>query len=387
MIHKPNGIVLVTGPTGSGKTTTLYSALNELNEITDKIITTEDPVEYEIDGICQVPINSEIGVTFAAVPAEHLAAGPGQDPGRRDPRPGDGTDRRAGVADGAHGVQHAAHQRRAQQHHPAPRHGCGAVLDHGHGEGILAQRLVRKICEDCRTEFQPSQEMLMEINLRPEDAEGKKFYYGRGCQRCNNTGHRGRCGIFELVVMNDELRDLISGGVSTDELRRACRDMGMVTLREAGLKALFDGVTTIEEVARETVLEDESWSEGRKGNGRRNHEERRSKRLARARGQLLEADFVLRSGMSGSVRELLGSGRESAAAASMNFGFAASDSMRISCLDFVMSDLDSDLNWGGWRWRRSSSRRWTLPGRRSRTRSRPRMKKKPSRRSSRWATS
>ncbi len=96
LIHKPNGIMLVTGPTGSGKTTTLYSALNELNDITDKIITTEDPVEYDIDGIVQVPINADIGITFAAVPAVDPAAGPRQDPGRRDPRPGDGRDRRAG---------------------------------------------------------------------------------------------------------------------------------------------------------------------------------------------------------------------------------------------------------------------------------------------------
>ncbi len=123
-------------------------------------------------------------------------------------------------------------------------------------KGILAQRLVRKICEDCRTEFEPSPDMLMELNLRPADVKGKKFYYGRGCERCNNTGHRGRCGIFELVVMNDELRDMISSGASTDQLRTACWGQGMTTLREAGLKALFSGVTTIEEVVRETVLED-----------------------------------------------------------------------------------------------------------------------------------
>ena len=123
VIDKPNGIVLVTGPTGSGKTTTLYSALNELNDIDDKLITTEDPVEYDIDGIIQVPINPEIGMTFAAVPAGHPAAGPRQDPGRRDPRPGDGRDRRAGVADRPPGVQHAAHQRRPEHDHPAARHG------------------------------------------------------------------------------------------------------------------------------------------------------------------------------------------------------------------------------------------------------------------------
>ncbi len=124
-------------------------------------------------------------------------------------------------------------------------------------EGILAQRLVRKICEDCRSEFEPSQEILMELNLRAADCAGKKFYYGKGCDRCNNTGHRGRTGIHELVVVNDELRDLISAGTSTDQLRNACRKQGMVTLREAGLRAIFNGVTTIDEVVHETVLEDE----------------------------------------------------------------------------------------------------------------------------------
>ena len=133
LIHKPNGIVLVTGPTGSGKTTTLYSALNELNEITDKIITTEDPVEYDIDGIIQCPINPEIDLTFASGPAVDPAAGPGHHPGRRDPRPGDGPDRHAGVAHRPHRVQHAAHQRRPEHDHPPARHGRGAVPDHGHG--------------------------------------------------------------------------------------------------------------------------------------------------------------------------------------------------------------------------------------------------------------
>ena len=124
-------------------------------------------------------------------------------------------------------------------------------------ESILAQRLVRKICEDCRTEFEPSVEMLMELNLRSDDVRGKKFYYGKGCDRCNNTGHRGRTGIHELILMNDELRDMISAGASTDQLRNACRKQGMTTLRESGLRAIFNGVTTIDEVVRETVLEDE----------------------------------------------------------------------------------------------------------------------------------
>ena len=125
-------------------------------------------------------------------------------------------------------------------------------------EGILAQRLVREICEDCRTEFEPSAEMLMELNLRPADVTGKKFFYGRGCDRCNNTGHRGRMGIFELILVNDELRDMVSAGASTDQLRISCRKQGMTTLRESGLRAIFDGRTTIEEVVRETVLEEDS---------------------------------------------------------------------------------------------------------------------------------
>jgi type IV pilus assembly protein PilB len=124
-------------------------------------------------------------------------------------------------------------------------------------EAVLAQRLVRRICEDCRTPFDPSAEMLMELNMRPADVVGKQFFYGRGCDRCNNTGHRGRMGLFELVIITDEMRDLISKGVSTDELRKASHRMGMTTLRESGLRALYKGQTTIDEVVRETVLEDE----------------------------------------------------------------------------------------------------------------------------------
>jgi type IV pilus assembly protein PilB len=124
-------------------------------------------------------------------------------------------------------------------------------------EGVLAQRLVRKICEDCRTQFEPSREMLMELNLRPEDVKDKPFYYGKGCDRCNNTGHRGRSGIFELILVDDDVRDLISEGVSTDELRIACKRKGMTTLRESGLRAIHKGLTTIEEVVRETVFDEE----------------------------------------------------------------------------------------------------------------------------------
>jgi type IV pilus assembly protein PilB len=257
LIHKPNGIVLVTGPTGAGKTTTLYSALNELNEITDKIITTEDPVEYDIDGIIQCPINHDIGLTFALALRSIL---------RQDPDiilVGEIRDlETAQIAVQAsltgHMVFSTLHTNDAPSSITRLRDmGLEPYLITATLEGILAQRLVRKVCEDCRTEFEPSPEMLMELNLRPHDVANKKFFYGRGCDRCNNTGHKGRMGIFELVLVNDEVRDLISQGASTDQLRSACRKQGMQTLRESGLRAIFEGRTTIEEIVRETVMEDE----------------------------------------------------------------------------------------------------------------------------------
>jgi type IV pilus assembly protein PilB len=257
LISKPNGIILVTGPTGAGKTTTLYSALNELNVITDKLITTEDPVEYEIDGIIQVPINHDIGVTFANA----LRAILRQDPDKilvgeiRDLET-------ATIAVQAsltgHTVFSTLHTNDAPSTITRLRDmGLEPFLITATLEGVLAQRLVRKICEDCRTEFDPSPEMLMELNLTPEYARGKKFFYGKGCDRCNNTGHKGRMGIYELVLVNDDIRDLISQGVSTEELRQACRRMGMTTLRESGLRAIHLGLTTIDEVVRETVLDEE----------------------------------------------------------------------------------------------------------------------------------
>jgi type IV pilus assembly protein PilB len=257
IIAKPNGIILVTGPTGAGKTTTLYSALNELNVITDKIITTEDPVEYDIDGIVQCAINHEIGLTFASALRSILR----QDPDKilvGEIRDLETAEIAVQASLTGHIVFSTLHTNDAPSSITRMRDmGLEPFLITATLEGVMAQRLVRKICEDCRTEFEPSAEMLMELNLKPEDVKGKKFFYGRGCDRCNNTGHRGRMGIFELVIMNDDLRDMITNGASTDELRNACRRMGMTTLRESGLRALFKGQTTIEEIVRETVLEDE----------------------------------------------------------------------------------------------------------------------------------
>jgi type IV pilus assembly protein PilB len=258
VIRKPNGIILVTGPTGSGKTTTLYSALNELNEITEKIITTEDPVEYDIDGIVQVPINSEIGVTFANC----LRAILRQDPDKilvGEIRDLETAQIAVQASLTGHIVFSTLHTNDAPSSITRLRDmGLETFLITATVEAILAQRLVRKICEDCRTEFEPSPEVLMELNLKKDEIEGKKFYYGKGCDRCNNTGHRGRMGIFELVIMNDEIRDAISSGASTDQLYTMCRKQGMSTLRESGLRAIFNGATTLDEVVRETIVEEES---------------------------------------------------------------------------------------------------------------------------------
>jgi type IV pilus assembly protein PilB len=257
LIVKPNGIILVTGPTGAGKTTTLYSALSELNVISDKIITTEDPVEYEIDGIVQCPINHEIGLTFAAALRSILR----QDPDKilvGEIRDLETAQIAVQASLTGHIVFSTLHTNDAPSAITRLRDmGLEPYLITATVEGILAQRLVRKICDDCRTEFEPSAEMLMELNLTPEMVKGKKFYYGRGCDRCNNTGHRGRMGIYELVVVNDDVRDMISSGASTDELRKSCKRLGMTSLRDSGLAAIWAGKTTIEEIVRETVLEDE----------------------------------------------------------------------------------------------------------------------------------
>jgi len=257
LIHKPNGITLVTGPTGAGKTTTLYSALNELNVISDKIITTEDPVEYEIDGIVQCPINHEIDLTFALALRAIL---------RQDPDiilVGEIRDlETAQIAIQAsltgHMVFSTLHTNDAPSTITRLRDmGVEPFLITATMEGILAQRLVRKICTNCREQFMPSAEMLMELSLRPQDVKGKTFFYGAGCDKCNNLGTRGRTGIYELIIMDDDIRDLVSAGASTDALRVHIRKRGIPGLREAGLRALYAGVTTIEEVVRETVLEDE----------------------------------------------------------------------------------------------------------------------------------
>ena len=256
-IRKPNGIVLVTGPTGSGKTTTLYSALNELNEINTKIITTEDPVEYDIDGLLQVPINHDIDVTFAKVLRAIL---------RHDPdtilvgeiRDHETAEIAIQSALTGHLVFSTLHTNDAPTAITRLRDmGVQPFLITATVEAILAQRLVRKICTECRTQFEPSDELMMELQLPVAQARKYKFYYGRGCQRCNNTGYKGRCGIYELLDVTDEIRDMVTSDASVDEIRDMARSQGMTTLRESGLKLIFDGVSTIDEVVRETIMEAE----------------------------------------------------------------------------------------------------------------------------------
>jgi type IV pilus assembly protein PilB len=255
LIHKPNGIVIVTGPTGCGKTTTLYSALNELNDIGTKIITTEDPVEYDVDGLIQVQMKPDIGLTFARCLRSIL---------RQDP---DvilvGEIRDLETAQIAAQASLTGHVVFTTLHTNDAPSSIARLLDMGIEpflmtatlEGIVAQRLVRKICESCKTRFEPSEAQLMELQLTPDAVKGKKFHYGRGCSRCNGTGYKGRTGIFEIMVFNDEIRDLIMNQASTGVLRSAAQKAGMRLLRDNGLLAIYNGITTIDEIAKETMME------------------------------------------------------------------------------------------------------------------------------------
>ncbi|MDZ7817020.1 MAG: GspE/PulE family protein [Planctomycetota bacterium] len=255
LIKRPHGIVLVTGPTGSGKTTTLYSALNELNTPEDKIITTEDPVEYEIEGLLQIPINPDIEVTFAKCLRSIL---------RHDPdiilvgeiRDLETAEIAVEAALTGHLVFSTVHT------NDAPTSitrlidlGLEPFLISATLQAVIAQRLVRKICPRCKTPFEPTEEMIYELGLRPEDAEGKTFHYGKGCEFCSHTGYKGRTAIFETMVLNRELNELVSQASPTEVIRAKALEYGMKTLREAGIIKIFNGVTTVEEVVRETLVE------------------------------------------------------------------------------------------------------------------------------------
>ena len=256
LINKPNGIVLVTGPTGSGKTTTLYAALNELNSIEDKLITTEDPVEYDIDGIIQVQIKAEIELTFAACLRSIL---------RQDPDivlVGEVRDKETAIISiqaslTGHLVFSTLHTNDAPS-------SIARMLDLGVEpflitatlEGVVAQRLVRRVCVHCKEEYSPSEEQLMELELLPEQVKGRSFYRGRGFDQFNKTGYSGRLGIYEIMTFDDEMRDMVMHNASTNLLRDAAKSASMRTLRQAGLLTIFEGLSTIEEVVKQTITED-----------------------------------------------------------------------------------------------------------------------------------
>ncbi len=256
LIKKPNGIVVVTGPTGSGKTTTLYAALNELNSPTEKILTVEDPVEYDIDGLVQVQVRPEVGLTFAAALRSFL---------RQDP---DiilvGETRDLETAQIAVQASLTGHLVFTTLHTNDAPSSIARLLDLGLEpflltatmEGIVAQRLVRTICTRCKEPFTPTEEELMQLQLLPEDLEGRQLYRGRGCDYCNHSGYKGRMGIFEIMVLDDEIRELIMQNASTQVLRAEAKKRGLRTLRQSGLLALYDGLTTIEEVVRGTLVEE-----------------------------------------------------------------------------------------------------------------------------------
>ncbi len=256
LIHKPNGIVIVTGPTGSGKTTTLYAALTELNQISEKILTIEDPVEYDIDGLIQVQVNPDVGLTFAAALRSFL---------RQDP---DiilvGETRDLETAQIAVQASLTGHLVFSTLHTNDAPSSIARLLDLGLEsflltatmEGIVAQRLVRQTCTRCRQAYDPTEEELMQLDLVPEDLDGRQLFRGPGCDYCNQSGYKGRQGLFEVMVLDDEMRELIMQNASTQVLRAEARKRGMRTLRQAGLLTLYDGTTTIDEIVKETLVEE-----------------------------------------------------------------------------------------------------------------------------------
>jgi len=254
MTSLPHGIVLVTGPTGSGKTTTLYAMLSEANSPDTKIITVEDPVEYDIEGIVQVPINDEIGVTYASVLRSIL---------RQDPDKilvGEIRDQETGAT--AVEASLTGHTVFATIHtNDAPSTvtrlvdmGVEPFLISATLESVVAQRLVRSVCPDCRVEYEPDEDVLMELGPDADLVRGRTLSYGKGCDKCHHTGYRGRTGLFEIMTIDDEIRRLIEANASIEELREAALTGGMRSLREAGLRAAAEGRTTIEEVLRETLV-------------------------------------------------------------------------------------------------------------------------------------
>jgi len=252
-IKRPFGIVLVTGPSGSGKTTTLYSALTELNDVGVNIMTAENPVEFNLKGINQVQMNEEVGLTFAKALRAYL---------RQDPdiimvgeiRDQETSEIAIRAALTGHLVLSTAHTNDA----PST---INRLVDMGTEPYMLStslvcicsQRLIRKVCSSCKTPVSVPREAIVEAGVDPDRFQGITFYEGTGCAKCNQTGYSGRVGIYEVMPIDDEMRGLIEGDANSIELEKAALRKGMVSLREAALRKLEAGVTTFEEVVRETV--------------------------------------------------------------------------------------------------------------------------------------
>ena len=252
MIERPNGIFIATGPTGSGKTTTLYSCLRKVNTIDSKLLTAEEPVEYDLEGIVQVPVNDAIGLTFARVLRSFLR----QDPDRIMV----GETRDLETAQIAIQASLTGHLVFTTLHTNDAPGAITRLIDMGVEpflisstlEAVLAQRLLRSICRQCRTTYAPSETLLAEVGISRKDIGDKQFFYGKGCDACNNTGYKGRKGIYELLRLTDPIRELINERAPTVTLKQKAVELGMVTLRQDGLRSIFAGDTTVEEVLRYT---------------------------------------------------------------------------------------------------------------------------------------
>src|SRR5881398_697789 len=252
VIHRPNGIFIATGPTGSGKTTTLYSCLRKINTIDSKLLTAEEPVEYDLEGIVQVPVNEAIGLTFARVLRSFLR----QDPDRIMV----GETRDLETAQIAIQASLTGHLVFTTLHTNDAPGAITRLIDMGVEpflisstlEAVLGQRLLRSICPNCRTSYEPNTNTLDQVGLGRRDLGDKKFFYGKGCDACNQTGYKGRKGIYELMRISDPLRELINERAPTVTLKQKAIELGMITLRQDGLRSVFDGDTTVEEVLKYT---------------------------------------------------------------------------------------------------------------------------------------
>ncbi|HYR23249.1 MAG TPA: GspE/PulE family protein [Chthoniobacterales bacterium] len=252
IINRPNGIFIATGPTGSGKTTTLYSCLRKINTIDSKLLTAEEPVEYDLEGIVQVPVNEAIGLSFARVLRAFL---------RQDPdRIMIGETRDLETAQIAIQASLTGHLVFTTLHTNDAPGAITRLIDMGVEpflisatlEAVLGQRLLRSICPDCRAPYKPNESVLAQLELSKRDIGDRKFFYGKGCDACNNTGYKGRKGIYELMKITDPLRELINERAPTVVLKQKAIELGMVTLRRDGLRSIFAGDTTIEEVLKYT---------------------------------------------------------------------------------------------------------------------------------------